>query len=129
MRAVWLALWLGLVISGPAGQAQTQPAPAAARSVHTNQSDLEEIAARSDLEIDNLKAVFAYLFASLPQRVKVYPTENYYYFRFYHNGVPYAGNFRLDAADRDKGVIDFAYFRPLPARVRTNRDLQATRQR
>jgi len=110
MRLVCLAVWLGLLVPVPAGQAQTQPAPVAAPSVHTNQSDLEEIAARSDLEIGNLKAVFAYLFASLPERVKVYPTENYYYFRFHHNGVPYAGNFRLDAADRDKGVIDFAYF-------------------
>ena len=39
-----------------------------------------------------------------------YPTENYYYFRFIHNGLSYAGNIRLDAADRDEGKLHFAYF-------------------
>ena len=42
--------------------------------------------------------------------MRVYPTENYYYFRFHHHGVEYAGNFRLAAVDRDKGVLHFAYF-------------------
>ena len=39
----------------------------------------------------------------------VYPTENYYYFRFDYKGVPYTGNIRLAAADRDKGKLHFAY--------------------
>jgi hypothetical protein len=42
--------------------------------------------------------------------VKVYPTENYYYFGFMHNGIRYAGNIRLDASNRDDGKADFAYF-------------------
>jgi hypothetical protein len=42
--------------------------------------------------------------------VKVYPTENYFYFSFYHNGTRFAGNIRLDALDRDLGIVHFAYF-------------------
>jgi hypothetical protein len=49
------------------------------------------------------------VFDSLPDRVKVYPTENYYYFTFVHNGKSYDGNLRLDASTRDDGKADFAY--------------------
>lgn len=55
-------------------------------------------------------AVFRFVFFSLPDEVRVYPTENYYYFRFLLNGVDYAGNIRLAASDRDEGVVHFAYF-------------------
>src|SRR5262249_30325069 len=34
----------------------------------------------------------------------------YYYFRFTHNGVEYAGNIRLDASDRDQGKVQFGYY-------------------
>lgn len=63
------------------------------------------------LSISNPRAAFNYVLASLPARVKVYPTENYYYFRFIHDAVPYAGNIRLDAVDRDLGTLHFTYFR------------------
>jgi hypothetical protein len=42
--------------------------------------------------------------------VKVYPTENYYYFKFTHNGTPYAGNLRFGPPFRDQGKVQFAYF-------------------
>ena len=64
-------------------------------------------------------AVFAFVLGSLPERVKVLPTENYYYFRFVHNGVPYAGNIRLAASDRDEGKVHFGYFGDLPNEWRT----------
>src|SRR5262249_19711626 len=50
---------------------------------------------------------------SLPERVKVYPTENYYYFFFVHNHIRYAGNIRLDVVDRDQGKVHFAYYEDL----------------
>ena len=53
--------------------------------------------------------MFAAVLKKLPDRVEVYPTENYYYFRFTQNGVVYVGNIRLGAADRDRGKVDFAY--------------------
>ena len=40
-------------------------------------------------KVDDPMAVFAFVFDSLPDRVKVYPTENYYYFTFLHNGMSY----------------------------------------
>ena len=82
----------------------------AAQQIQTNQSFLEELAAQSTLDIDDIGAVFEHILGQLPDRVTVYPTENYYYFRFYQNGVEYAGNIRLAASDRDEGVVHFAYF-------------------
>ena len=61
-------------------------------------------------DIKDPMAVLAYVLASLPQRVTVYPTENYYYFKFVHAGVPIAGNLRLDPRDRDKGKVYFGYY-------------------
>ena len=59
--------------------------------------------------IDDPLAVFGAVLKNLPERVQVYPTENYFYFRFTQNGVVYAGNIRLAAADRDQGKVNFAY--------------------
>jgi hypothetical protein len=58
-------------------------------------------------------AVFAFVLQSLPDHVKVYPTENYYYFRFTHNGRPYAGSIRLPPGERDQGRIEFGYYKDL----------------
>jgi len=55
-------------------------------------------------------AVFAFVFGSLPERVKVYPSENHYYFSFHLNGVRYAGNIKIDARLRAEGKIPFSYY-------------------
>jgi hypothetical protein len=78
--------------------------------IQTNESYVEELARPNAPAISDLKAVFAYVLDSLPERVKVYPTENYFYFGFYANGVRYAGNIRLEIADRDEPQLHFAYF-------------------
>jgi hypothetical protein len=80
-----------------------------AQSVQTHQSYVESLMEGADLDIKNKKAVFAYVFKALPERVKVYPSENYYYFRFNHQGLTYAGNLRLENDLRDQGKIHFAY--------------------
>jgi hypothetical protein len=77
--------------------------------IHTNQAYIEDVSRPTTLAIDNPAAVFATVFAQLADRVKVYPTENYYYFTFLHGGAPYNGNLRLDASDRDQGKLHFAY--------------------
>src|SRR5690606_34456290 len=64
-------------------------------------------------DIADPKAVLAFVLASLPPRVKVYPTENYYYFKFNLGAARYAGNIRLDVNDRDQGKVNFAYFEDL----------------
>jgi hypothetical protein len=61
------------------------------------------------LDVEDSRAVFARVFHALPERVFVYPTENYYYFRFAANGRVYSGNLRLAP---DAGVtrrLHFAY--------------------
>jgi hypothetical protein len=87
--------------------------PARARDLpqlNTNQAYVEEAARATSLDVADPMAVFAFVLASLPDRVKVYPTENYYYFTFLHKGVPYAGNIRLDASNRDEGKVSFGYY-------------------
>jgi hypothetical protein len=76
----------------------------------THQSYVEEVTQATGLPIGNHQEMFAFVLNSLPDRVKVYPTENYYYFKFANNGIGYAGNIRLDASDRDAGKVHFAYF-------------------
>jgi hypothetical protein len=76
----------------------------------TNEAYVEEATRTTTLEIGDPMAVFAYVLDSLPERVKVYPTENYYYFWFIHHGTRYAGNIRLDAITRDQGKVEFSYY-------------------
>jgi hypothetical protein len=71
---------------------------------------LEDVLNETALPLSDQKAMLSFVLESLPDRVKVYPTENYYYFGFTHNGIRYAGNIRLDASNRDGGKADFAYF-------------------
>lgn len=78
--------------------------------VNFNQTYIESLTADAGLDVGNMSAVFGEIFAALPDQVKVYPTENYFYFTFAHKGVIYAGNMRLDVKDRDEGVLHFAYF-------------------
>jgi hypothetical protein len=97
-----LALIVGLLFP-PVARAETP-------ALQTNQSYVEELARPTSLDVNDLMSVFGYVMSQLPQRVKVYPTENYYYFGFLHNGIRYAGNIRLDASNRDDGKVIFAYF-------------------
>ena len=79
-------------------------------ALQTNQAYVEEVSGKTALDANDLMAVFGYVMSKLPERVKVYPTENYYYFWFIHDGIRYAGNIRLDASNRDDGKVVFAYF-------------------
>lgn len=100
------------------------PALAAERpKLYTNQEYIEDLMRDTSLPLDDPKGMLAFVLESLPERVKVYPTENYYYFYFYHAGTRYGGNIRLDAKDRDEGKLHFAYFPELTEWVK-NDDLQ-----
>jgi hypothetical protein len=81
----------------------------------TNAVEIEEAQRTTTLAIDDRMAVFSFVFGSLADRVKVYPTENYFYFTFIHAGTPYAGNIRLAAVDRDAGKLHFGYFQAASA--------------
>src|SRR5262245_5095106 len=95
---------LVLVIASPIGisPVAAQQTGAVPR-VETVESMTEVLGVTHQLAIDRPLDVASVVFAALKERVKVHPTENYYYFRFVHDGVAYAGNFRLAALDRDSG--------------------------
>lgn len=76
----------------------------------THEGYMEDVTRHATLPINEPLGMFAYVLDSLSERVKVYPTENYYYFTFIYNGLRYAGNIRLDARDRDQGKVHFAYY-------------------
>jgi hypothetical protein len=103
MKNWTLALTLVLALAMPT-LAQAQP------KLQTNQEYIDELYRNLKAPVSDRKEMLQFVLKSLPDRVKVYPTENYYYFSFYSGSVRYAGNIRLDASDRDKGKLHFAYF-------------------
>jgi hypothetical protein len=99
-----MAAAMTIAVTIPLARAEDAP------RLNTNQTYQEEAARKTTLDVSDPMAVFTFVLNSLPERVKVYPTENYYYFSFVHDGVPYAGNIRLDASNRDEGKVSFGYF-------------------
>ena len=78
-------------------------------ALQTNEAMIEGLSKSGSLAVDDPLAVFGFVFDHMPDSVQVFPTENYYYFHFTENGVPYAGNIRLAAGDRDDGKLSFSY--------------------
>jgi hypothetical protein len=78
--------------------------------LHTNEAYVQEVTRTTRLAIDDPMAVFAFVLGSLPERVRVYPTENHYYFSFLHNGTRYSGNIKIDARLREDGKAIFVYY-------------------
>ncbi len=99
-----------LALAVLAGMTAAAAAQNAAPQLHTHQAYMEQVIGPTALDVADPMAVFAFVLNSLPDRVKVYPTENYFYFTFSRNGLDYAGNIRLDASDRDQGKVQFAYY-------------------
>jgi hypothetical protein len=77
--------------------------------LHTNETEIGEVLRDGGVSLEDPLAVFGVVLKNLPERVQVYPTENYLYFRFTQNGTVYVGNIRLAAAERDRGKLNFAY--------------------
>ena len=98
------ALGAAIVVSSAAAQDGDPP------RLDTNEAYIAELTRSHTLAIDDPMAVFAYVLGSLPERVKVYPTENHYYFSFDLNGIRYAGNIKIDARLRAEGKVVFSYY-------------------
>ena len=79
--------------------------------IYTNEQQIKAWSARHSLDLEDTLSVFRHILSQLPDRVQIYPTENYYYFWFFQDGVKYAGNIRLDVDEIKRGLINFAYFR------------------
>ena len=94
-----LTLAVAVLAAGVTGAAaQTADAP----RLHLHQDYMEQVLRPTTLDVADPMAVFFFVLNTLPERVKIYPTENYFYFTFAHNGLDYAGNIRLDASDRER---------------------------
>ncbi|MGD9545856.1 MAG: hypothetical protein AB7F41_14925 [Methylocystis sp.] len=104
-------LWLIAPMAAGIAAAQDVRPP----RLYANETLIEDVTRRTEFDIDDPVAVFAFVLGALPDRVRVYPTENYYYFSFFLNGSRYSGNIRLPAAERDKGKIRFEYYQDLSA--------------
>jgi hypothetical protein len=78
--------------------------------LHTNEAYIEEVTRATTLYVDDPMEVFFFVLDSLPERVKVYPTENYYYFSFFHDGAGYAGNIRIEPHDSGGATVHFTYY-------------------
>lgn len=103
-RHAWAGAALAAALTCGAGMAA-----AADSLISTNQAYVEQILSSRGFDINDKKAVFAFVFKQLPEQVKVYPTEDYYYFKFNHEGASYSGNLRFQAEERDQGKVHFAY--------------------
>ena len=111
-RPDWHALRAGVagaLVGAGVAAAQSNELP----HLKTIDAFVEDVTRADLLDITDTFAILDFIFSGLPERVKVYPTENYFYFRFLHNGVEYAGNFRLDVLNRDEGKIEFGYYEQL----------------
>ncbi len=97
---------LAVLPCGAEALAETVKPPAS--HVSFNQQFIEGL--RAELDIADPEAVFAHVFAQLPPSVTVYPSENYFYWSLFAKGRTYWGNFRLDARDRDDGILHLGYF-------------------
>ena len=105
---LWRMLCTGVLTVATMGIACAQSGPRPI--LHTEQEYIEEISRPTVLAVDDPMAVFAFVLDSLPDRVKVYPTENYYYFSFFQGGVRYAGNIRIEPNDNGGQTVHFTYF-------------------
>lgn len=101
--AAALLILIALAFSTAAAGAAQPP------RLSTNESYVEDVTRAGEFDIADAKAAFAFVLNALPDRVKVYPTENYYYFAFHHGGARYVGNIRLENETRDQGKVHFAY--------------------
>ncbi len=100
---VVVAVFVATVVTA-AAQSSERP------MLRTNESYIEELSRTTTLAVDDPLAVFTFVLNSLPDRVNVYPTENYYYFSFIHNRTPYSGNIRIERGEGDKISLHFAYY-------------------
>ncbi|MCC7348579.1 MAG: hypothetical protein IT538_14395 [Variibacter sp.] len=98
-----------LLATGLLATAASAGLAAGGSALSTNEAYVNDVLSSRGFDISDMKAVFAFVFKQLPERVKVYPTEHYYYFKFNHQGAQYSGNLRFQNEERDQGKFHFAY--------------------
>lgn len=77
----------------------------------TNEALIKSWQNNAPFDISNVRSVFQFVLESLPEKVRVYPTENYYYFYFFYKGIKYAGNIRINPETADNSQLHFVYYK------------------
>ena len=72
----------------------------------------------TNMNLVSSEDVLRHVFKSLPDHAVVYPSENYYYFRFSGRGHSVAGAFWLGVQKIDSGLVGFSFTRKPEARDR-----------
>lgn len=109
MTRGWFRSLLAAIGAGSVAMSATLPADVYAFEPYVvfNERQVEGWAssANSRSADEMLKIVWA----ALPPKLTVYPTENYYYFSIYVDGRTFNGNILLGPDYLDRGVFSFAY--------------------
>jgi hypothetical protein len=85
------------------------PSPAETPAALLRHQSLIESYRQDTVHVARIEDYFAHVFALLPSEVRVYPSENYYYFSEAIAGRNLRGNLRLAAGRREKGILSFWY--------------------
>lgn len=100
------ALFVGLSLAAMPAAAQTSDV----RSFALNQQMIKDLSATGTNAACDYESVLEDLFKQIGPDVNVYPTENYFYFKFIREGKSFSGSLRLAAGQRDKGILQFACY-------------------
>jgi hypothetical protein len=76
--------------------------------LHNTNEDYLKALDINHLEVLDTIEVFNFVFKSLSDEIKIYPTENHYYFELILNGRNFKGNIGLLIDERDSGYLSFA---------------------
>lgn len=123
-RSVMPALLAGALLFSSVGAYGTTISQSAPK-LYTQQDYIDDLQHPAVFDISNVSEVFQFVLNSLPKRVRVYPTESYYYFYFFYKGIKYSGNIRLDIEIRDKGQLFFNYFKATTDWLEDSHDYKA----
>jgi hypothetical protein len=91
---------------------------AQANALNTNEKMINELYQDTELDIDNVDDVFAYVLSQTDDTLTIYPSEGYYYFNFYHQGNLIKGNMLVGHKLRQQGSLSFIYFYDIAGKER-----------
>lgn len=75
-----------------------------------------DIASLPEVNFDDSRSLLRYVLASTPQRLRVIPTERYYYWHFAYGSRVIHGNIRF--TEIEQGIVNIGYFDPLDRDLR-----------
>jgi hypothetical protein len=94
-------------LSSPTARAQ------GAATLSTNTQTIEDLARPPAFDVRDPLRVLAYVLDRLPDEVRVYPTENYFYFTLSSAGVAWGGSLRFGPGERAKGQLELSVYKAL----------------